>query len=346
MNDGLTNSNLTVNNTMQFQKPKTRTATLVVSLVLGILGVLMCGLSELLVRISKRDLLRASGVGMIAGKFIGTILIISLVAFLIFRIKSINIRANLMLIISILFILTQVVLLFSSALSVVKVYKQETASKDALSQIMKSAIAGEKIDSQNYSEEEYGINASILKISCDLFNNIIDERVKYDTKANSLSSGVYLDSKGLSSDSSINESIAKFKDFKETISNYKSTYEKYIKDFEESINKLDVPEDYKQSVLEGYRDSLESNKTKNEEFFKIENEYCDKYIEILEFLKSSRDSFEVQNGVCVFSSDDKLNKYNDLVNALNELVKKEQAWTAGNQQRINDLLKKSDEFAQ
>jgi hypothetical protein len=344
MNDGFINSNLTESNTMQFQKPKTRTGTFVFSLFLAILGVLICGLSELLVNSLKGDLLTAFGVGMIAGKIIGTMLIISIVAFIIFRIKSINIRADLSLIISILFILAQIVLLFNGVGSVLNTHKQEKASEEALSQILKSAVAGEKIYSQNYSEEEYGINAPMLKMSCDLFNNIIDERVKYEAKANTLSSGVYLDRKGLSSDASINESIGKFKDFKETISSYQSKYEKYIKDFEDSISKLDVPEDYKKSVLKGYKDGVESDKVRLKDFFKIENEFCDKYVEILEFLKASRDSFKVQNNVCVFSSDNKLNKYNKLVTDLKYIVGKEEAWTADNQQRIKDILKKYDDL--
>jgi hypothetical protein len=339
-------SSLNENNITQVQKTRSRKVTFIISITLMIIVTVLKVLSYVLTHPAKNTDSAAYGFGKITGVILGMVIIVAVVVFLIFRFKSINLRANLILIFSILFFLSQISTIVNSANIATKERKQEKATQEMLTQIVKSTFSNVKTEKQNFSEEKYGINARMLTITSEFLNNMLDEKVKFQAKLSSFNLNTYLGKEALSSKENINKSIDKMAELKDIINNYQLSYEKSLKDMGASISELKVPESYKNSALSGFNDSINKNKSRNEDYFKIENEIFNNYTNILKFLKDSFGNFEVENDACNFFEQKDADKFNELAEILNVSVDKENVWIKDNEQMMKDLIKKNEKLTQ
>ena len=331
----------------QLEKPvvkKTRTASIVVSVVLLIFAALAAATSEVF-KLQKDG----ATTEMKLMYFFGTILIFGLIAaaviIIIFRFKSVNVRANTMLVIS---SLVFTLLVASCCADVIKgkqkEREQELATCTKFSQLSAMAYSGEKINDLDFSKDKYGVNAEFLSSCFTKFNELVDERKNFEAKLNSFDFSKYCNKKSLSSKETLHTALIEAEDMKNAVDSYKTGYEKFLKEFEELLKDMKVSESYKESLKKGYDSGVGAAHDSMNNYFRIENEYIDAVCDYYNFFDKLNGNFEIKNNVFLFYNQKEIDGYNELVGKINSLAEEENKLIEDNEKTRNDHMEKMKKY--
>lgn len=327
----------------QLEKPvvkKTRTASFVVSVILLIFAALAAATSEVF-KLQKDGATPAMELMYFFGAILGFGLIAAVVIFIIFRFKSVNVRANTMLVIS---SLVFTLLVASCCADVIKEKQkereQERASISKLADLMNEAVSGKRIDDSDLTKEKYGVNSELLLNCTKFFNGMVDEKEKYMSKVKEYNFDKYYNKEALSNKKTIQKAMSDVRDMQDEVKIYKETYAEMIKAYGESIKNMKVSEEYKESFLKGYDKSVKSNKDRMDDYFRIENEFFEDMYNYFAFFDKLNGKFGFENGKYIFQTQDEVDKFNGLVTSIKGIVDEESKWVEDSKQKTKEYIEK------
>ncbi|HEX9062063.1 MAG TPA: DUF3053 family protein, partial [Clostridia bacterium] len=319
---------------------KTRTASFVVSVVLLIFAALAAATREVL-KLQKDGAPPSMEVGYFFGAILGFGLIAAVVIFIIFRFKSVNVRANTMLVLSSLVFTLLVAGCFADVIKEKqKEREQERAAISKLTDLMNEAASGKRINDSDLTKEKYGVNNELLLTFTKFFNGMIDEKDKYITKVKDYNFDKYYNKESLSNKKTIQKAMNDVRDMQDEIKIYKETYEKMVKAYGESIKDMKVSEAYKESFLKGYDKGIKSNKERMDDYFRIENELFEDMYNYFDFFDKLNGKFDFKNGQYLFQTQNEVDKFNGLVTNVKDIADEESKWFEDNEQKTKENIEK------
>lgn len=302
-----------------------------------ILGGILLGISALLTILY--NLLRFIEVGLsgqVLGVLIGTFLLPAVVLLFIFRSKSVNVRANGLLILAILMLLSNI----GNYAALGRKVGQNKATEEALNKIAVKIVNGENIN-DTYSESEYGENAEALTSMKELLNNTSNLRNDFRKKVEDVSEyGAKLET--YSQKSEAEAYLSGLNDLKTSLADVYQNQLKISDKMREIINKMHLTKNYKDSFIKGFEESVKENESGIKEFLQMENDIIDSSIETTQFLLGISGKFEVNNGQFIFKEQKDLDKFEELQNKVIKYTDKEKAWLEENSKRTEQYKKVLD----
>ncbi len=312
-------------NKLPLKKTESRKTTIIVSIILLIIGAVVSIIEQLLDNYNEGSNFDSYNLAYMVGSIIGTGIVVAIIIFIGYRIKSENAKANFMIIVSIIFLLAQISSFGQTTYEISKEHIQKLKTQEALSEMMQNDFMNANIKNRIFTEEAYGKNATKLTAFERLLNKIIVEKTKYNEVHNFLVTDTYIKRTLLSSKDSISNSISELEKHKSTINNYKNTYFGNSEELRNLISDIDFSYAYKKTFLEGFDSIIIDNKIMFEEYFDIEMKYCDFYIDILEFLRDSCGKFEVdESDTCLFYEQKDTDIFNEKIDIINEILLKQE----------------------
>lgn len=192
------------------------------------------------------------------------------------------------------------------------------------------------IDITKFNEQVYGENSSKLIALANTLNKFSNEKLKFETTINSLTTNTYTDKASLSSKDSISENINNLEEHKKIINNYQNIYFNCSEELMTHVRGMDISNAYKNSLEDSFYRSFKNNEARMKEYFNNGVKYCDCYIDLLKFLRDSFGNFEVnEDNTCAFHEQRDIDIFNEKINTINEIVQKQIDW-----KKYNDKLRK------
>lgn len=324
MNDSMMESGLNENK-LPLKEAKSRKSTITVSIILLIIGAGSNVFAQLLKVYNAGFVLDLNSFWYIIGTIIGSGLVVAIIIFIAYKIKSENARANFMIIVSIILLLAQISSLGKATYETSKENMQKFKTQAAISEMWQNDFVNGDIKTKKFTEEEYGKNFTKLSaLECAL-NKVIVEKTKYNIVHNFLMTDTYIKRDLLLNKDSINSSIIKLEEHKNTINGYETVYFRNSEELRNTISAMDISYAYKKTFLEGFDSITKDNKLLFEEYFDIEYKCCDCYIDLLEFLGDSFGKFEVdESDTCLFYEQKDIDLFNEKIDTLNDILQKQE----------------------
>lgn len=319
-------------------KMKSRKKTNFISIILSIIGILILCCNEIIDENFNRTLSINNVLITLLLMMLGIGAILAIPLFIIYRFKSINIRANGILIISLLFLLLQTrffVYGFTER-------NQSTEASSFILQITNNAMNNKKTSIQTFPESKYGKNATVLPVLVKATNNIVENNLKYQGQLSSLNVAKYMNKEMLSNKDTINKAISEVSGLKNNFIETQENNKAILDDLKETIANLNMSKSYINSAILGIDYSLNFNQEFQNKYITTEVSILDNYIKMFNFFNSLNGKLKIENETYIFNNSDDLDEYNKIISDFNNLKKEEKKLLSEMDTRRRNILNKAE----
>lgn len=223
---------------------------------------------------------------------------------------------------------------------------QMAKSMNEMNQIFQLALNedAKSISSKNYLSGEYGEAGPLLKIVSDgaEFSNrqstrLVEALEKVDFEN-------ILSPEKLCNQEEIISSIEKLNAFSNVLDECANEQKQYIEEIEAKAHSQIAEGVMKESFLEGFKNSINSNSFLASEFYRIQKERIRVCKCLLKFMKFIRGSYTYVNQTLVFDNDIDLKMYQDYLYQLNNIGKQNEEVLHQMESQKNSMIQKFEKF--
>ncbi|MDP4181836.1 MAG: hypothetical protein Q8942_12175 [Bacillota bacterium] len=304
-----------------------RNFTFFLSKILLTTGVMFILLEEYFYSTNKEISFFPDGIMHLISLLAGTGVVLALAIFIIYRFKSINIRANGLLIVSITFILAQGITTLGQFSIMSMTNSQNKAADHSLKVIASKLISDNKIQTTEYSESTYGVNGPILsKISME-YNKYLDTRIKWRNDLDSFNKlSKSLDKKIFSDKKSLSKAKKEFIKFKTQMDELQNAKDEFFAQAEKSAKEIKLAKRYKGNSIKNLKDCIASESEFTDTQIQNISQICDLNLRAVQFFDKLNGNFQIKGKNYLFNDQKDVDTINKISEELDSLIKAQDTW--------------------
>ncbi len=315
------------NHMQQQNNNSKRTVTFVMSIVFFSIGFLMFLCGEFIYIAGNAIPFVPEGIAHTAAKLIGSSIIFLIPLFIILRSKSINIRANGLLVLSILFILAQGAMVINEFGSVLHSSSINKSTDYALKLISNRLITDIKIEDTIYPDKKYGKNGEILAGISIKYNDYLNERKSWNKALDdfnklceSFNQKSYSDKKLLS------KAKKDFTSFKAKTDKLINVHEEFFTYLDTASKQIIFLRNYESGNLEKLKKCAQSEREYTQTQIDNINQVCELSLSFVELFERLDGHFIVKGNNVLFYDQKDVETFNKIANELDTLTKDQKTW--------------------
>ena len=247
-------------------------------------------------------------------------------------------KVNGPLVISIIYLIISIIVFSNNSFNHIETSKQNNLVNQKIYTMVENATKGLPITDEVFKEEDYGKQYQLLNTMRDMFKESfqitaeIQDSIKEAQISTILTSQVLGDQKELSmARERLKTAMNKIDDLgKEFINNMDT--------FVSKVNKLDLSEEYKQGIIDGYLNSSGNSKETMRNYYQIEMDIFASIDDILEYMQSKEGTYTFNSSAIIFENDADAEEYNKLYQNLEQDVAKETEWLKKRNESLGSRL--------
>lgn len=170
------------------------------------------------------------------------------------------------------------------------------------------------------------------------FNRVLSRRREYEREFEAIGWSTILDGRRLKSDATLSESRSMLQQARTIVAKYKSGNDAMFASMREEIERSNLSESSRRSMLGGFDRSVEKAKARAMEMYTLEEEMLEEFGKIFDYLSEKRKVWHIERGLIHFGSESDLERYHAHIERLQFLVAKQDRMRAANIQHAHGVF--------
>lgn len=223
-------------------------------------------------------------------------------------------------------------------------YKKEENTVQYIFKMLDSFEMGKKTQFEGFNKKQSGENSILIEYTEQMLKEVNECTIKADENVSKINIDVTIHPEHLSSLETIKnerENINNvIKSIDEGEKNFINIYEEYSK----SINNAALKNKFMKSNIRILNKGIDKFLEKVKKYYVLLKRICLDIERIIEIFEENYGEFIYENGILNFSDDEKITKYNELVNNLVKSIYDVEQFEKNNQLDLENSIDKSDEL--
>ncbi|MDS0525503.1 DUF3053 family protein [Clostridium sp. SHJSY1] len=196
-------------------------------------------------------------------------------------------------------------------------------ARDKLISICNDISAGKDISEETYNKSEFGKLTPVLDLLKDYRTKSMEFSTNISKDISSMNIDNILSMDTFSSTDKINDAKKKIENLSKIYDKYEIDYSDLMINFQTDVSDLELPNAFKSSFLDGFKNSQLETRNTLGMFFSIERDVFSKFTNLLDFMITMQGNYTIQNNQMLFKTNATLNKYNSYIEEIENLAQKE-----------------------
>ncbi|MEW6182970.1 MAG: DnaJ domain-containing protein [Bacillota bacterium] len=337
--DNNINENNTEVNTNETDDTETSQPTVFANIILKI-SLIIILLSIGLIVIVSNQYFDSDRVFYELGKLIGRSIWIVVLSFILWRYLFRKKQGTGILCFSILLLIASI---YQSCLIHRDVHIESETIKEVLSVYSKMAT-GVEVRKTEFDKKEYGNAAPALTLLRNYASDLQTDCTNLFNEINKQNFSEVLAQDTLENPQKITEAQVTLSNVLRILDEYEMLCRQRREQLIDELEKMDVPENFKEEMIKGFNKTKDQGLNKQIEFIDIERSIVLKIRELLNFLSANQDEYFFKDGQIYFNSQEAVDSYNTYIQEISSLAEKESSWKVKFQREVFQKVKENTNF--